>query len=259
MRCRGRSVFGPAQAPDSAEHGRRRSGSPVLAGRSRQPLWVYLPPGYPDQTRRFPALYLLPGYGGSVASWASRPVFGQPVLQVIDEAFATGRAPQAVVVSVDGWTRYGGSQYIDSNGTGRYHSYLCDEIVRYVDDRYRTITDRDHRAVLGRSSGGFGALVACMLRPDVFSGCASHAGDLLRDCLPAPPARSRAGLAPLGRRHHGLVEGLPGSLARRAPRRAHAPVRPRRLGMLLARPWPHTPPGARPRPPLLPQRRPPAR
>lgn len=142
-----------------------------------RPLWVYLPPNYPDQARRFPALYLLPGYGGSVASWTGRPVFGQPVLEMIDEAFATGRAPQAVVVSVDGWTRYGGSQYIDSNGTGRYHSYLCDEIVHYVDDRYRTIADRDHRAVLGMSSGGFGALVACMLRPDVFSGCASHAGD----------------------------------------------------------------------------------
>jgi S-formylglutathione hydrolase FrmB len=151
-----------------------------------RPLWVYLPPGYPDQTRRFPALYLLPGYGGSVASWARRPVFGQPVLEMIDEAFATGRAPQAVVVSVDGWTRYGGSQYIDSNGTGRYHSYLCDEIVRYVDDRYRTIADRDHRAVLGRSSGGFGALVACMLRPDVFSGCASHAGDAFYEILYQP-------------------------------------------------------------------------
>jgi S-formylglutathione hydrolase FrmB len=151
-----------------------------------RPLWVYLPPDYPDETRRFPALYLLPGYGGSVASWARRPVFGQPVLEMIDEAFATGRAPQAVVVSVDGWTRYGGSQYIDSNGTGRYHSYLCDEIVRYVDDRYRTIADRDHRAVLGTSSGGFGALVACMLRPDVFSGCASHAGDAFYEILYQP-------------------------------------------------------------------------
>ena len=148
-----------------------------LGDPAERPLWVYLPPGYPDQDRRFPSVYLLPGYGGSVASWARRPVFGRTVLEMIDEAFATGQAPQAVVVSVDGWTRYGGSQYVDSNGTGRYHSYLCEEIVRYVDDRYRTIADRDHRAVLGASSGGFGALVACMLRPDVFGGCASHAGD----------------------------------------------------------------------------------
>lgn len=151
-----------------------------------RPLWVYLPPDYPDQTRQFPSVYLLPGYGGSVASWARRPAFGPTVLEMIDEAFATGLAPQAVVVSVDGWTRYGGSQYVDSNGTGRYHSYLCDEIVRYVDDRYRTIADRDHRVVLGVSSGGFGALVACMLRPDVFGGCASHAGDAFYEAAYQP-------------------------------------------------------------------------
>jgi S-formylglutathione hydrolase FrmB len=151
-----------------------------------RPLWVYLPPGYPDQARRFPSVYLLPGYGGSVASWARRPVFGRPVLEMIDEAFAAGRAPQAVVVSVDGWTRYGGSQYVDSAGTGRYQSYLCDEIVRYVDGRYRTIAGREHRAVLGVSSGGFGALAACMLRPDVFSGCASHAGDAFYEAVYQP-------------------------------------------------------------------------
>jgi S-formylglutathione hydrolase FrmB len=82
-----------------------------------------------------------------------------------------------VVVCADGWTRYGGSQYIDSAGTGRYHSYLCEEVVPYIDGRYRTLPGRDHRAILGKSSGGFGALVTSMLRPDLFGGCASHAGD----------------------------------------------------------------------------------
>src|SRR5581483_4314326 len=104
-------------------------------------------------------------------------------------AFATGQVPPAVVVSVDGWTRYGGSQYVDSNGTGRYHSYLCDEIVPYVDDQYRTIADRGHRAVMGKSSGGLGALVAAMLRPDVFGACASHAGDAFYEVLYQPHMR----------------------------------------------------------------------
>jgi len=48
-----------------------------------RPLRVYLPPDYPDQTRRFPSVYLLPGYGGSAASWASRPAYGRPVLEMI--------------------------------------------------------------------------------------------------------------------------------------------------------------------------------
>jgi S-formylglutathione hydrolase FrmB len=154
-----------------------------------RPLWVYLPPGYADETRRYPSVYLLHGYGGNVASWANRPTYGRPLLELIDEAFATGQVPPAIVVSVDGWTRYGGSQYVDSAGTGRYHSYLCDEIVPYVDHRYRTVADRGHRAVMGKSSGGFGALVAAMLRPDVFGACASHAADAFYEVLYQPGMR----------------------------------------------------------------------
>ncbi len=157
-----------------------------LGDPAERPLWVYLPPGYPGQAQRYPSVYLLPGYGGSVANWRNQPTYGRPVLEMIDEAFASGQAPPAVVVCVDGWTRYGGSQYIDSAGTGRYQSYLCDEIVPYVDGRYHTIAGRDHRALVGKSSGGFGALVAAMLRPDVFGGCASHAGDAFYEMVYQP-------------------------------------------------------------------------
>jgi S-formylglutathione hydrolase FrmB len=175
-------------------HGRLEQGmfasellrSNPLGDPAERPLWVYLPPGYPGQGQRYPSVYLLPGYGGSVATWRNQPTYGRPVLEMIDEAFASGQAPPAVVVCVDGWTRYGGSQYIDSIGTGRYQSYLCDEIVPYVDGRYRTIASRDHRALVGKSSGGFGALVAAMLRPDVFGGCASHAGDAFYEVLYQP-------------------------------------------------------------------------
>jgi S-formylglutathione hydrolase FrmB len=151
-----------------------------------RPLQVYLPPGYQDQARRFPSVYLLHGYFGSAASWADRTGFGPPVLEIIDQAFAAGRAPQAVVVSVDGWNRYGGSQWVDSDGTGRYQSYLCDEIVSFIDAHYRTIAHRDHRGVMGKSSGGFGALAASMCRPDVFGACASHAGDALYEVIYRP-------------------------------------------------------------------------
>ena len=60
------------------------------------------------------------------------------------------------MVFVDAWTAYGGSQFVDSAGTGRYHSYLCDEVVPWVDARYRTLADRgvagDHRQVQRRAS-----------------------------------------------------------------------------------------------------------
>jgi S-formylglutathione hydrolase FrmB len=58
-------------------------------------------------------------------------------------------------------------------------SYLCDEVVPFVDERYPTRAHRDHRGLTGKSSGGYGAMVVPMLRPDVFGALASHCGDAL--------------------------------------------------------------------------------
>jgi len=77
----------------------------------------------------------------------------------------------------DAWTSYGGSQFIDSASTGPYMSYLCDEVVPFVDGRYPTLPGAEHRGLTGKSSGGYGAMVVPMLRPDVFGGLASHSGD----------------------------------------------------------------------------------
>ncbi len=49
----------------------------------------------------------------------------------------------------------------------------------FVDAHYRTLPDRAHRAISGKSSGGFGAMITPMLRPDLFGALASHAGDSL--------------------------------------------------------------------------------
>ena len=100
--------------------------------------------------------------------------------------FAGGQAPPAIVVYVDAWTAYGGSQFVDSPGTGRYHSYLCDEVVPWVDGRYRTLAGAGHRAIMGKSSGGFGAMITPMLRPDLFGALATHAGDSLYELCYMP-------------------------------------------------------------------------
>jgi len=111
--------------------------------------------------------------------WRNRSPFRQTFPEMVDELFASGQAPQCVVVFVDCWTSLGGSQYLDSPGTGRYHSYLCEDVVPWVDARYRTLPGSGHRGIMGHSSGGFGAMVTSMLRPDLFGGLASHAGDAL--------------------------------------------------------------------------------
>jgi S-formylglutathione hydrolase FrmB len=149
-----------------------------LGDPSQRPLWVYLPPGYdPESDRRYPTVYVIQGYTGHLAMWFNRIPFRQPFPELADAVFAKGTVPPAIVVYVDAWTSYGGSQFLDSPGTGPYHSYLCDEVVAWVDARYKTIADRDHRAIMGKSSGGYGAMVTPMLRPDLFGALATHAGD----------------------------------------------------------------------------------
>jgi S-formylglutathione hydrolase FrmB len=145
-----------------------------------RPLWVYTPPSYEDSPdRRYPAVFVIQGYTGQIVSWRNRAPFRQPFIETADAVFAGEAAPPAIVVYVDAWTAYGGSQFVDSPGTGRYHSYLCDEVVPWVDARYRTLADRQHRAIMGKSSGGFGAMITPMLRPDLFGALATHAGDTL--------------------------------------------------------------------------------
>ncbi|EOD62460.1 alpha/beta hydrolase [Amycolatopsis vancoresmycina] len=150
-----------------------------------RPLWVYVPPGYDDGSERYPAVYVIQGYTGHLTMWANRTPFRRPFVETADAVFAGG-APGCVVVYVDAWTAYGGSQFVDSPGTGRYHSYLCDEIVPWVDEHYRTLPAPASRAIAGKSSGGFGAMITPMLRPDLFGALATHAGDSLYELCYVP-------------------------------------------------------------------------
>jgi S-formylglutathione hydrolase FrmB len=156
-------------------------------------LWVYVPPGYDDEPeRRYPSVYVLQGLTGQLDMWRNRSAFRKNFPELADELFASGEAPPCVVVWVDAWTSLGGSQFLDSPGTGRYHTYLCDEIVPFVDANYRTLADRDHRGIQGKSSGGYGAMVTPMLRPDLFGGLATHAGDALFEVCYLPDFRTTA-------------------------------------------------------------------
>ncbi|GAA4509896.1 alpha/beta hydrolase-fold protein [Actinoallomurus oryzae] len=152
-----------------------------------RPLEVYVPPGYDEEPeRRYPSVYVIQGYTGQLPMWHNRAPWRPTFPELADQVFARREAPPVIVVYVDAWTSVGGSQFLDSPGTGRYHSYLCDEVVPYVDARYRTLASRDHRAISGKSSGGYGAMIAPMLRPDVFGALATHAGDALFDVCYRP-------------------------------------------------------------------------
>ncbi|MEA2246799.1 MAG: hypothetical protein QOH46_1328 [Solirubrobacteraceae bacterium] len=163
--------------------------SELLAGNplgdpATRPLWVYRAPGVTDDP--VPTVYVIQGYLGQVDSWANRFPFEPSMLERLDAMFAGGDCPPALVVFVDAWTSYGGSQFLNSSSTGPYMDYLCDEVVPFVEQRYPALSGPEHRGLTGKSSGGYGAMVVPMLRPDVFGALASHAGDALFECCYQP-------------------------------------------------------------------------
>ena len=95
---------------------------------------------------------------------------------------------------VDAFTASAARSIVDSPAIGNYHTYLCDEIVPYVDAHFPTLAAREHRGIQGKSSGGYGSMITPLLRPDLFGGLATHAGDALfevcyaRDFAPAARA-----------------------------------------------------------------------
>jgi putative esterase len=154
-----------------------------------RPLWVYVPPGYDDSEERLPSIYVIQGLTGQLDMWRNRTAFRKNFPELTDELFASGDCPPCVVVFVDAWTSLGGSQFIDSPGTGKYLTYICDELVPFVDSQYRTLADAGHRGITGKSSGGYGAMVDPMVRPDVWGGLATHAGDALFEMCYLPDFR----------------------------------------------------------------------
>jgi pimeloyl-ACP methyl ester carboxylesterase len=150
------------------------AGNP-LGDPARRPLLVYLPPGHAPG--RLPAVYLLHGFGGDVRGWTSAGTFQPTVPERIDAAIAAGALPPFVAVFPDGATRLGGTQWTDAPAVGRYQAYVAEAVVREVEARFGTIPAREARAVVGKSSGGYGALRMGRDRPDVFAHVACHSGD----------------------------------------------------------------------------------
>ena len=152
-----------------------------LGDSPRRPLYVYRSPGLVSGTTSgpVPSVYVIQGFTGQVDMWLSRSAFEPTMIERLDAMFSQGDCPDGIVVFVDCWTSRGGSQFLNSSSTGQYLDYLCDEVTAFIDERYPTHADRDRRGLAGKSSGGYGAMVVPMLRPDVFGALASHAGDAL--------------------------------------------------------------------------------
>jgi len=140
---------------------------------------VYLPPSYDsDPARRFPVITVLTGFTGRGRMLLNDSTFSPALDERLDALIGSGRMRECIVVMPDCHTRFGGSQYMDSPATGRYETHLIEELLPHIDARYRSLAAREHRAVVGKSSGGFGALRLAMRHPEVFGALGSHSGDV---------------------------------------------------------------------------------
>lgn len=140
-------------------------------------LYVYLPPGYDDLKERYPSVYCLTGFTGRGKMLLNDQAFTPNLTERMDRLISAGTIKPMIVVMPDCFTYYGGSQYINSTATGNYEDYLTKEIVPYVDEKFRTLHDRGSRAVMGKSSGGYGAMIMGLRHADLFGLVCSTAGD----------------------------------------------------------------------------------
>ena len=126
---------------------------------------VITPASYAGTKERFPVVYLLHGARGNFANWVTRG----PDMQALADV------NQLVIVCPDGNMA---SWYYDSpvDSTVRYETHLSTEVPSFIDAHYRTIADREHRAISGLSMGGHGAVFVALRHPTVFGACGSMSG-----------------------------------------------------------------------------------
>lgn len=140
-------------------------------------VYVYLPPGYGNSNKAYPAAFCLTGFTGRGKMLLNDSAFSPNMAERLDRLIAEKHIDPLIVAMPDCFTKYGGSQYINSTATGRYRDYITEEIVPFIDANFRTIPDKNRRAVLGKSSGGYGAMTLAMQCPDLFGLAATIAGD----------------------------------------------------------------------------------
>ncbi len=154
-------------------------------------LFIYLPPGYEDSGDDYPTVHCLTGFTGRGKMLLNDNAFTPNLAERMDRLIAASTIRPMIVVMPDCFTYYGGSQYINSTATGNYEDYLTQEIVPFVDANFRTNPNRDSRAVMGKSSGGYGSLIMGMRHADIFGLVCSTAGDAYFEyCYPMDFAKA---------------------------------------------------------------------
>ena len=128
---------------------------------------IYLPPDYETSSRSYPVLYLLHGYTDDQTGWVQ---FGE-VKYITDKAIKEGVATPMIVIMPDADTGLPG--YTNSiSGKWNFEDFFFEELMPYVEKRFRIKKNKRFRAVAGLSMGGGGSFLYALHRPDLFSSAA---------------------------------------------------------------------------------------
>lgn len=146
-----------------------------LGDPTERELPVYVPPVGDPQG--LPLILVLAGFTGIGAGQLRGTPWEPSFPERVERLIEAGKAEPAVFAFPDAFTRFGGSQYMNSSANGRYRDHLIEELIPTVEAEFGVGGERGRRGVMGKSSGGYGALHLCFEHPDVFSALASHSGD----------------------------------------------------------------------------------
>jgi S-formylglutathione hydrolase len=155
------TVTSPPRSFGTAEIESAALAKNLIGEKTERTIYVYLPPTYNTSAKHYPVLYYLPGFGDGT--------MGISLPQDIDSLIQAGTIKEMIIVIVPGDNQLGGSFYVNSPATGNWEDFVVQEVVDYVDSRYRTIAQVSSRGISGHSMGGFGSLNIAMHHPDVFS------------------------------------------------------------------------------------------
>ena len=127
-------------------------------------ITIYLPPGYDNSNKRYPVIYFLHGFTSSDRinfSWFNTN-------EKLDLARSSGKIQPFIFVISNQFTTYRGSFYTNSKLNGNWADFTAIDVVKYIDNNYRTIPKKESRGIAGWSMGGYGAIKISMLYPGIF-------------------------------------------------------------------------------------------
>jgi enterochelin esterase-like enzyme len=173
--------------PKDVPHGQVRSINYLSAvtGAWRKAL-VYTPPGYDeDPSKRYPVLYLQHGSGEDETGWSNQGKMDF----ILDNLIAEGKAKPMLVVMDRGYavdptrrrTEAKPGDFRAAMANNDFPAVLIKDIIPMVDKTFRTISDRDHRAMAGLSMGGFQTFQTTMTNLDKFAYVGGFSGAVFPD------------------------------------------------------------------------------